>query len=275
MNMPPQTAPAASLVHASHAAVNGLHLYYEVHGRDTGVPLLLLHGGGSTIDSTYGHILPHLAARRRVIAMEEQGHGRTSDRDRPVTFEGSADDAAALLRHLGIAQADVLGFSNGANIGLQVAVRHPALVRRLVFASGLTRRAGAPDQFWDFMHRATFDDMPQALKDAFLRVNPDPAQLRTMHDKDAARMRGFVDVPDATVAAVQAPTLILSGDRDVATPEHAVELLRLFRQARLLVVPSGHGQYLGETSAGGADDDYAELTARLLGRFLAEADPLA
>lgn len=264
-----QAQGPSTLVRSGYAPVNGLRMYYEVHGREDGVPLLLLHGGGSTIESTFGRVLPHLASRRHVVAIEEQGHGRTSDRDQPVTFEASADDAAALLRHLRIAQADVFGFSNGGNVALQMAIRHPALVRKLVFASALTRRDGAPDQFWEFMRQAGFDDMPQALKDAFLRVNPDPKRLRAMHDKDAARMRAFADVADADVRSVRAPTLVVTGDRDVATPEHAVTLLRLLPDARLLVVPSGHGHYLGETSAGAVDEEYAELTARLVERFLA------
>ncbi|AMY08145.1 Non-heme chloroperoxidase [Luteitalea pratensis] len=251
-----------------HASIHGIRMYYEVHGRRDGVPLLLLHGGGSTIDSTFGRVLPLLAEHRRVIAIEEQGHGRTSDRDQPVTFDASADDAAALLRHLDVVEADVFGFSNGGSVALQVAIRHLEVVRRLVFASSLTRRDGAPPQFWQFMRQATFEDMPQALKDAFLRVNPDPQQLRTMHDKDAARMRSFADVPDEAVRAVRVPTLVVMGDRDVATPEHAVSLFRLLPQARLLILPSGHGHYLGETSAGEVDGTYAELTVRLIERFL-------
>src|SRR5438874_12424358 len=103
-------------------------MYYEVHGRTDGVPLVLLHGGGSTIEVTFSRVLPIFAGSRRVIAVEEQGHGRTTDRDQPVTFESSAEDVAALLRHLRVNQADVFGFSNGASVALQVAIRHPQLV---------------------------------------------------------------------------------------------------------------------------------------------------
>src|SRR5262245_7763649 len=122
--------------------VNGIQMYYEVHG-DGGTPLVLLHGGGSTIDVTYGRILPLLARRRTVIAVEEQGHGRTTDRDAPVRFDTSADDVAALLRQLDVRTADVMGFSNGASVAMQVAIRHPALVRKLIFASSMTKRSGA------------------------------------------------------------------------------------------------------------------------------------
>ncbi len=261
------------------AFVNGIDIYYEVHGRDVvdgrhdGVPLLLLHGGGSTIDSTFGRMLPFLARTRRVIAIEEQGHGRTSDRDQPVTFEGSADDVAGLLRHLEISHADLLGFSNGASVALQVAIRYPRLVRKLVFASSFTKREGAQSQLWEFIEHADIANMPQALKDAFLAVNPDAEKLKTMHEKDAARMAGFRDLPDEAVRGVRVPTLIMTGDRDVTRLEHAIELSRLFPDARLLVLPSGHGDYLAEASTAPADTDYAEITARLLARFLSEPQP--
>jgi pimeloyl-ACP methyl ester carboxylesterase len=253
---------------SGHAPVNGIRMYYEVHGRQEGVPLVLLHGGGSTIEVTFGRVLPALARRRRVIAVEEQGHGRTTDRDAPVAFESSADDVAALLRYLKVEQADLFGFSNGASVALQVAVRQPGPVRKLVFASSMTRRDGTRPEFWDFMARADFANMPQPLKDAFLRVNPDERALRRMHDKDAARMRSFEDVPDDAVRSVRAPTLIVVGDRDIVRPEHAAELARLIPSARLLVLPGGHGDYLGEAVAAPTDTRQPELTAQLIEQFL-------
>jgi pimeloyl-ACP methyl ester carboxylesterase len=253
------------------ASVNGIAMYYEVHGRRDGVPLVLLHGGGSTIEVTFGRVLPVFAGSRRVIAVEEQGHGRTSDRDQPVTFEGSADDVAALLRHLGVAGADLFGFSNGASVALQVAIRHPELVRTLVFASSMTKRDGAHPEFWEYMSRADFSNMPQPLKDAFLRVNPDARKLRTMHDKDAARMRSFEDVPDDQVRSVRAPTLVVLGDRDIVKPEHALELTRLITGARLLILPGGHGDYLGEAVMTQKQTGYPGLTARLVEEFLDSA----
>ena len=260
-------------IEAGRAFVNGIHIYYEVHGSHDGTPLVLLHGGGSTIDSNFGRVLPFLAGNRRVIALEEQGHGRTSDRDQPFTFERSADDVTGLLRHLKVSQADLLGFSNGGGVALQVAIRHPRLVRKLVFASSLTKREGAQPQVWELIKKANISNMPQALKDAFLAVNPDPQKLRTMHDKDAARMAAFRDVPDAAVRGVQAPTLVITGDQDVARLEHAIELSRLFPDARLLVLPSGHGDYVAEASSAPTDTDYAEITARLVERFLSESQP--
>jgi pimeloyl-ACP methyl ester carboxylesterase len=269
---PPQTNNTTR-IEASRASVNGIDIYYEVHGDHDGTPLVLLHGGGSTIDSNFGRVIPFLARTRRVIALEEQGHGRTSDRDQPFTFERSADDVAGLLRHLKVSQADIFGFSNGATVALQVAIRHPEVVRKLVFASSFTKRDGAQPQLWQFIKQADIANMPQVLKDAFLAVNPDSQRLKTMHDKDAARMAGFTDVPDSTVRAVLAPTLIITGDRDVARVEHALELSRVFPDARLLVLPSGHGDYLAEASSEPAEAGYAEIAARLLERFLSEPQP--
>jgi pimeloyl-ACP methyl ester carboxylesterase len=253
---------------SGYAPVNGIQIYYELHGRKDGVPLVLLHGGGSTIEVTFSRVLPVFVSSRRVIAVEEQGHGRTTDRDAPVTFESSADDVAALLRYLKVDKADVFGFSNGASIALQIAIRHPELVRKLVFASSMTRRDGAHPQLWEFMKQADFSNMPQPLKDAFLRVNPNSQQLRTMHDKDAARMRNFKDVPDELVKAVRSPSLVVVGDRDIVRLEHAVELTRLISGARLLILPGGHGDYLGEAVMTQEDTHYPELTARLIEEFL-------
>lgn len=115
-------------IQKGYAPVNGLELYYEIHGSaaPSVPPLILLHGGGDTIQTSFGHVLPGLARDRQVIAFEQQGYGHTADiADRPFTFEQSADDTAALLEHLQVPRADVLGFSAGGTIALQVALRHP------------------------------------------------------------------------------------------------------------------------------------------------------
>jgi pimeloyl-ACP methyl ester carboxylesterase len=137
-----------------------------------------------------------------------------------------------------------------------------------IFASSFTTRKGAQPQLWEWIERADISNMPQVLKDAFLTVNPDLQRLQNMHDKDAARMRGFKDLPDVFVQGVKVPTLVITGDRDVATIEHTVALTRLFPDARLLVLPSGHGDYLGEAASAPTDTSYAEITARLVERFL-------
>jgi pimeloyl-ACP methyl ester carboxylesterase len=264
----PRTGEYAMPATSGHMPVNGISMYYEIHGSDHGTPLVLLHGGGSTIESTYGHLLPLFAQHRKVIALEEQGHGRTTDRDSPVRFDTSADDVAALLDKLGIQRADVMGFSNGASVALQVAIRHPALVRKLVFASSMTKKTGARPEFWEHMSKADFSDMPQSLKDAFLKVNPDPKQLRTMHDKDAERMKHFVDTSDKDVASVKVPTLIIIGDQDIVRPAHALELTQLLPQARLMILPGGHGDYLGESTVTTQGSRAPAWSAGLIDQFL-------
>ncbi|AOP36292.1 alpha/beta hydrolase [Leptospira tipperaryensis] len=251
-----------------HAPIGDIQLYYEIHGEKEGVPLVLLNGGGSTIEVTFSKAIPYFAKHRKVIALDEQGHGRTTDRKGPVRFETSADDVAALLKHLKIEKADFFGFSNGASVALQVSIRHPHLVRKLVFASSMTKRTGAYPQFWDFMKKATFSNMPQPLKDAFLKVNPDPQKLRTMFEKDLERMQNFKDVSDKEIGTVKAPTLILSGDRDIAKLEHTIELTRKIPDARLLILPGGHGDYLGEAIMYQKETHYPELTAALIEEFL-------
>ena len=148
---------------SGYAPVNGLRLYFEIHGNANSAqpPLVLLHGGGDTIKTSFGLILPELSRHRQIIAFEQQGYGRTADiADRPFTFEQSADDTAALLNYLDIEKADLFGFSNGGTIGLQVAIRHPDLVRKLVVASALFRRDGAYPWLWDAMAMATLENMP-------------------------------------------------------------------------------------------------------------------
>ena len=256
------------MIDNGHAPVNGIDMYYEVHGTREGVPMVLLHGGGSTIDVTFSKVLPIFAQHRQVIAIEEQGHGRTSDRDQPVRFDTSADDVAALLEHLRIEQADIFGFSNGASVALQVAIRHPSRVRKLVFASSMTKKAGANPQLWEFMSQADISNMPQPLKDAFLKVNPDPQKLKAMHDKDRERMLNFQDISDEEVKSVRAPTLILLGDQDIVRPEHALELTRMLPNARLLIVPGGHGDYIGEAVMTQRESRQPALTAGMIEEFL-------
>lgn len=244
---PPQAEPAAQLpppaiptpppVARGFAPVRGLRIYYEVHGPEGGTPLVLLHGGDPAIETSWSRLLPLLARGRRVIAFDQQGHGRTADADGPFTFEGSADDTAALLQHLGIARADLMGFSNGATIALQVALRHPALVRRLVLASGMVKRAGLPPQFWEGMQKARLEDMPASFAQVYRDTSPHPERLQSYFHKSRDRMLGFRDWPDAQVRSVTAPALVVIGDADVIRPEHAVELSRLLPHARLAILP--------------------------------------
>src|SRR5438876_6729505 len=126
--------------HGQYASVNGLNMYYEVHG--AGRPLVLLHGALSAIDTSFGKVLPSLAKSRQVVAIEQQAHGHTADIDRPLTIEQMADDTVALLHQLELDEVDFFGYSMGAGIALQIAVRRPDLVRKLVLASPAYSRDG-------------------------------------------------------------------------------------------------------------------------------------
>jgi pimeloyl-ACP methyl ester carboxylesterase len=254
-------------VNSGYAPVNGLRLYYEVHGRRNPKqpPLVLLHGGGDTIETSFGQVLPALARTRQIIAFEQQGYGHTADiADRPFTFEQSADDTAALLDHLGIDRADLLGFSNGGTIALQAAIRHPRVVRRLVAVSTFFRRSGGDAWFWDAMKNARLENMPMELQEAYRKVAPRPENLRTFHDKAAQRMRDFADIADSAIRAITAPALVMAGDADVVRPEHAVELARLLPHARLAILPGT--DHLGMMTC-------TDLIVPMIDAFLDAADP--
>lgn len=262
-----QSAPRVS----GYESVNGLEMYYESHGTANGKhpPLVLLHGGGSTIDTTFGKILPALAKTRQVIAFEQQGHGRTADIvDRPFTFEQSADDAAALLKLLKIEQADFFGFSNGGHIAMQVAIRHPKVVRKLVVASAGFKREGHYPQFWEFMKQAKLENMPTELRDAYLKIAPHPEHLPMFFDKCAKRMLEFKDWRPEVIQSIKAPTLVMVGDADVIRPEHALEMSRLLAHSRLAVLPSDHGTYLGEVTAANKDSKLPQMVVSMVLEFL-------
>ncbi len=252
-----------------YADVNGLHLYYEIHG--TGTPLVLIHGGGSTIQTTFGRILPSLAKTHQVIAVEMQAHGHTADIDRPLSFEQDADDVAELLKQLNIDSADIFGFSNGASTTLQMAIRHPERVRRIIVASTFYNRAGAQPWFFDMMANATFEGMPQPFKDAYLSINPDTNALHRMYERDVARMQSFPDITEAQMKTIKAPAFIIIGDADVVQPEHAVEMHRLLPHSRLAILPGGHGDYLGEITSV-EDTTLIAATLSMIEKFLIEAD---
>jgi pimeloyl-ACP methyl ester carboxylesterase len=229
-----------------YAQVHGLKMYYEIHG--AGYPLVLIHGGGSTIQTTFGRVVPALAEKYLVIAVELQAHGHTADIDRPLSFEQDADDVAELLNQLHIRKANVFGFSNGGNTTLEMAIRHPDLVNKLIVASALFKKAGAPSWFWDMMSQVTFESMPQPLKDAFLAINPDTNALHQMYQRDVTRMQNFQDIPDDQIKSIVAPTFIIIGNQDVVTPKHAMEMSQLLPHAELEVFSGGHGQYIGEVT---------------------------
>jgi pimeloyl-ACP methyl ester carboxylesterase len=229
---------------SGYSEVNGIKMYYEIYGE--GAPLVLIHGGGSTIQTSFGKIIPLLAKTRKVIGVELQAHGRTSDRNSPISFEQDADDVTTLLKNLNIYKADILGFSNGGNTTMQIAIRHPEVVDRIIVASAFFKRDGMPPGFWDFMKKGTIDDMPKTLKEEFLKVTPDSTKLQNLFDKCSKRMLEFKDWDDEQLRSIKAKTLIVAGDKDVATPEHYVAMYRLIPDCQLMVIPGGHGEFMGE-----------------------------
>jgi pimeloyl-ACP methyl ester carboxylesterase len=249
--------------------VNGLKLYYEIHGEvHSRAPLVLLHGGGSTIESTYARLLPLLANSRQIIAIELQAHGHTADINRPLSFEQDAHDVAELLNQLRVNKADIMGFSNGGTTALQIAIRHAQMVKKLVLASATYRRDGMPQGFWDGFQHASLDSMPKPLQQAYLKANPDPKGLQAMFDRDVARMKAFKDIPDAQIQNIQAPALVLNGDHDVVLPQHALQLSKTLPHARLAILPSGHGDYMGEVCATDGHSPTLPLVAALIEDFL-------
>ena len=208
-----------------YAPVNGLQMYYEIHG--SGEPLLLLHGAFGAID-LWGPILTTLAEHHQVIAVEFQGHGHTADIiDRPLGYEQLADDVAALMGHLGIAQADVVGYSMGGTTGLQLAIRHPERVRKLVTVSPNYRSDGYYPELLAGLLQMTpgiFVGTPEEA--AYLRHAPHPEDFPVLVEKQKILPQAFA-FPDEDVEGITAPTLIVLGDSDVVRPEHGVALFRL------------------------------------------------
>jgi pimeloyl-ACP methyl ester carboxylesterase len=249
-----------------YTTVNGLNLYYEIHGN--GKPLILIHGGGSTIETTFGRVIPLFAQHRKVIAVELQAHGRTGDRNQDLSFEQDADDIAALLKALKIDKADFFGFSNGGTTAVQIAIRHPKLVNKIILGSALCKRNGVPAQFWEFMKQASLANMPAELKEAYLKINPHTDGLQTMHDRDVKRMVNFKDIPDQQIQAIKLPALIINGDQDVITTEHTLELHKQISSSELMIIPGVHGEYIGEITTLRSHSNKAVYVVPMIETFL-------
>jgi pimeloyl-ACP methyl ester carboxylesterase len=210
----------------SYASVNGLNMYYEIHG--VGQPLVLLHGAFSAIGTSFGNVLPELAKTRQVIAFEMQGHGRTADIDRPLSYEQMADDTAALLRHLDIEQADVFGYSTGGGVALQVAIRYPEIVRKLVLASVAYKLDGVHPGLMEGLAEMKPEMMfGSPWHEEYMQIAPKPEDFATLFAKKAQMDRNIKDVPAEVIESIKAPTLLIIGDSDIIRPEHAVEMFRL------------------------------------------------
>jgi pimeloyl-ACP methyl ester carboxylesterase len=215
-----------------YAEVNGLRMYYEVHG--SGRPLVLLHGGFG-----WATVPPILGRGRQAIAIELQGHGHTADIDRPLTYEQMADDTAALLESLKIDQADFFGYSMGGNVGLAIAIRHPQLVRKLAINGsyhGKLEDAFDPEGVRQFRSLSS-DFAPAVLKDHYDEVAPDPTKWPTLVAKIKTMGLEFQGFACEDLETIRADVLVTLGDRDIVRVEHAVELFRLVPKAQLAVFP--------------------------------------
>jgi pimeloyl-ACP methyl ester carboxylesterase len=220
-------AHASTFVERGYAPVNGLKMYYEIHG--SGQPLVLLHGNLSAIGTSFGKVLPQFAATRRIIAVEQQGHGHTADIDRPFSIAQWAQDTTALLRHLGIEQADFFGYSSGGAVALEFALRSPALVRKLVLAGGTSY---SRDGFYPELLAAGESMKPEDLdgspfQQEYTRIAPHPEQWHRLVAKIAELDRASGDWSGEALASIKAPALLIIGDSDIVRPEHTVAMFRL------------------------------------------------
>ena len=220
-----------------YAAVNRLNMYYEVHGE--GPPLLLLHGGTGSIPTKW---IPFFSSQFRVIAMEQMGHGRTADViDRAFHFHDMAEDTVELMLQLGIERAVVVGYSDGGIIGIDMAIHHPERVTKLAVTGANSKVDGYTAENLEWARTFKPADLP--VSDAYARLSPDGpdhwpivlGRLQRMWPVEPSFTR-------EEMQSIKAPTLIIIGDGDIVTPEHAVEMFRTIPNAQLCVVPhAGHG----------------------------------
>jgi pimeloyl-ACP methyl ester carboxylesterase len=211
----------------AYANVNNVNLYYERHG--TGRPLVLLHGGLGS-GEMFAPILPILSEHHEVILPDLQGHGRTADVERPIDHRLMADDIAALMDHLGIEQADVVGYSLGGGAALFTAVKHPDKVRRLVLISANIKRSAIPAEMLaqqENVTAAAAEFMKETpMYQEYMRVAPRPEEFPRLLDKIGALMANDFDY-SAEVSGLQMPTLLVAGDADMAPPSHYVDAFKL------------------------------------------------
>src|ERR687895_2966899 len=204
-----------------YVPVNGLDMYYEIHG--TGQPLALLHGAFSAIGTSFGQVLPGLAKTRQVVAFELQAHGRTADIDRPLSLEGMAEDVAAALKELGVESADVFGYSTGAAVALRLAISHPDVVRKLVLASVTYTLGGVHPGLMDGLAEMKPEMMfGSPWHDEYMRVAPNPENFATLFAKKTQMDSEIQDLPAEAIQAITTPTLLIIGDSALVRPEHAV-----------------------------------------------------
>jgi pimeloyl-ACP methyl ester carboxylesterase len=225
-----------------YADVNGLHMYYERHG-EAGAPLVLLHGGVMTIDLNFAGLIPTLAQRQQVIAVELQGHGRTADIDRAITPAALAGDVVALLDHLGIDRAHMLGHSMGAAVALELAVSHQDRLLSVVPISASVRPDGMHEDLMDPSKHATSTRMPTAedfaaMRDAYQRLSPHPENFEKFLGTLSSSNADLQGWSDEQLAGITAPTLLVMGDHDFVTIEHGGLMKQLIPGSHLAVLPN-------------------------------------
>ncbi len=219
---------------------NGLDTYYEIHG--SGEPLVYLHGGFNSIEML-GQSLPTLAERHRVYVPERQGHGRTPDRDGPITFETMATDTIAFLEAMDLSAPGMVGFSDGAMVAMHVAVSRPDLVGRLVLIGSAANQDGIPPAHRELMQKMTADTFPPMFREMYGAVSPDgPDHFPVFFDKAKPNFFASGFTLDQ-LGEVRSPTLVLIGDDDAVTVEHAAAMVRVLPDgSQLAVVPgTSHG----------------------------------
>ncbi|PKF75630.1 alpha/beta fold hydrolase [Chryseobacterium sp. PMSZPI] len=253
-------------VEKGYKKVNGIQLYYEIYG--SGKPLVLIHGGGSSILFDFKEVIERLDDQFQLIGIDLQNHGRSEHRDIPETFEQDAHDVVALLAELNIDRASFWGFSNGGNTVMQIAYRYPEIVDNLVVASAFYKKSGMMDGFFEAMQEATLESMPEPLKINFLNLNPDFSKLENLFDKDSKRMQTFEDWDDEVLQAIKAPTLFISGDKDVMKPEHTIAMWHLVKEAQVMILPGVHGAYMMADFAGYVNKNLVDFTTKEVETFL-------
>jgi pimeloyl-ACP methyl ester carboxylesterase len=211
-----------------YAPVNGLKMYYEIHGSGSGEPLVLLHGSFMTISNNWTGWIGELSKTRKVIAVEMQGHGRTGDINRGFSFENLADDVAAMLDDLKIKQADLLGYSMGGGVAMQVAIRHPEAVRKVVSISAVFRHDGWVKEALDLFPQLTADTLKGSpIETEYKKLSPTPNEFPSFVERVIAMDLKPYDFGADKLKATKAPFLFVHGDADGVRLDHISEMFRL------------------------------------------------
>lgn len=219
-------ANTGTLVKAGYAPVNGLKMYYEIHG--DGEPIILLHGAYMTIELNWAQLIPELSKNRKVIVVEMQGHGRTGDISRPFTYNALANDITSLMKHLNIERADILGYSFGGTIALQFAIKNPELVNKLIIVSTVYRYDGWLPEAREIFKTITpemFENTP--LKTEYERIAPDANNWTKFVTKLAAFDREDFNLGEESVKSIKSPTLLIMGDNDGVDLNHKAKMYQL------------------------------------------------